>query len=148
MSWYGVAGPCTSSQEGLRQPTKIGSSSRVPYRRMQQWSSPTRATTDWVTAVMLRVVDNFNALVEDLVKSLNSNNVPSAAQQALLGALAPLQSDIVVHSGSTPDSKHPVGWTRSRRGPAPVQIPPRSLDQGVPATADSTAQADDSATAD
>jgi hemoglobin len=40
-------------------------------------------------------VHDFNALVEDLVLSMNTNNVPSAAQQTLLGALAPLQADIV-----------------------------------------------------
>src|SRR5262245_28696737 len=42
---------------------------------------------------------DFGALVEDLVESLNTNNVPQAAQQMLLGALAPLQADIVMIPG-------------------------------------------------
>jgi hemoglobin len=37
----------------------------------------------------------FDALVEDLVATLNAFNVPSAEQQELLGILGPLRSDIV-----------------------------------------------------
>jgi hemoglobin len=38
---------------------------------------------------------HFNALVEDLVMALDSNGVSAGAKQMLLGALAPLASDIV-----------------------------------------------------
>ena len=37
----------------------------------------------------------FDALVEDLVATLNEFNVPAAEQQELLGILGPLRSDIV-----------------------------------------------------
>jgi hemoglobin len=37
----------------------------------------------------------FNALVEDLVKTLNKFKVPAKEQQELLGILGPLKSDIV-----------------------------------------------------
>ena len=37
----------------------------------------------------------FDALVEDLVATLNGFNVPAAEQQELLGILGPLRSDIV-----------------------------------------------------
>lgn len=37
----------------------------------------------------------FDALVDDLVATLNSFNVPAAEQQELLGILGPLRSDIV-----------------------------------------------------
>jgi hemoglobin len=37
----------------------------------------------------------FDALVEDLVATLNAFNVPAAEQQELLGILGPLRSDIV-----------------------------------------------------
>lgn len=37
----------------------------------------------------------FDALVEDLVKTLNKFNVPPAEQQELLGILGPLRKDIV-----------------------------------------------------
>ncbi len=37
----------------------------------------------------------FNALVEDLGKTLNQFNVPADAQKDLVGALAPMQPDIV-----------------------------------------------------
>jgi hemoglobin len=39
----------------------------------------------------------FNALVEDLVKSLNKFNVPSKEQNDLLAILGPMQGDIVNH---------------------------------------------------
>ena len=54
---------------------------------------------------------DFNALVEDLVLALMANDVPQAAQQMLLGALAPLASDIV---------ERPIG---AGAGPAPAQVP-------------------------
>lgn len=38
---------------------------------------------------------HFNALVEDLVKSLNKFNVPEREQKELLGALAAMKGDIV-----------------------------------------------------
>ena len=38
---------------------------------------------------------DFNALVQDLQKSLNKFNVPAQEQQELLGALGPLKPDIV-----------------------------------------------------
>ena len=38
---------------------------------------------------------DFNALVQDLVKSLNKFNVPPQEQQELLAILGPLKSDIV-----------------------------------------------------
>jgi|HubBroStandDraft_6_1064221.scaffolds.fasta_scaffold30494_2 hemoglobin len=38
---------------------------------------------------------DFNALVEDLVKSFKKFNVKDADQQALLGVLGPMKSDIV-----------------------------------------------------
>ena len=39
--------------------------------------------------------DDFNALVEDLVKALDANNVSAEAKNALLGALGPMKGDIV-----------------------------------------------------
>ena len=44
----------------------------------------------------------FDALVEDLVATLNEFNVPAAEQQELLGVLAPMHDEIVeVASGET-----------------------------------------------
>lgn len=40
-------------------------------------------------------MDDFNALVEDLVAALDNNGVSARAKQALLGALAPMAADIV-----------------------------------------------------
>lgn len=40
-------------------------------------------------------VADFNALVEDLVKSLDTHKVPEAEKQELLGLLGPTQADIV-----------------------------------------------------
>ena len=37
---------------------------------------------------------DFNALVEDLMKSMQSNNVPIGAQNKLLAALAPVKLDV------------------------------------------------------
>jgi hemoglobin len=39
--------------------------------------------------------EHFNALVEDLVKTLNKFNVPAAEQQELLGVLGPMKGQIV-----------------------------------------------------
>ena len=39
--------------------------------------------------------DEFNALVDDLGKTLNQFKVPADAQKDLIGALAPMQPDIV-----------------------------------------------------
>jgi hemoglobin len=39
--------------------------------------------------------DDFNALVEDLVKALDDNHVSADAKNALLGALGPMKGDIV-----------------------------------------------------
>jgi hemoglobin len=38
---------------------------------------------------------DFNALVEDLQKSLNKYNVPASDQSQLLSVLGPMKSDIV-----------------------------------------------------
>jgi hemoglobin len=38
---------------------------------------------------------DFNALVEDLVKSLNKFNVPAREQKELLGLLGPMRRDVV-----------------------------------------------------
>ena len=53
----------------------------------------------------------FEALVEDLLATLDAFNVPSAEQQELIGILAPLRGDIVeVESSATgtelPESYH------------------------------------------
>ena len=40
-------------------------------------------------------MDDFNALVEDLVAALDANGVSAGAKSMLLGALAPMASDIV-----------------------------------------------------
>jgi hemoglobin len=41
--------------------------------------------------------EQFNALVEDLVKSLNKFNVPAKEQNDLLAILGPMKGDIVNH---------------------------------------------------
>jgi hemoglobin len=46
-------------------------------------------------AGMKVTMDDFNALVADLVKSLDKFKVPAAEKNELLGLLAPLSSDIV-----------------------------------------------------
>jgi hemoglobin len=38
---------------------------------------------------------DFDALVEDLVKTLNKFNVPAKEQQDLLGLLGPMRRDVV-----------------------------------------------------
>jgi hemoglobin len=48
-----------------------------------------------VHAGMGITMDDFNALVEDLVAALDGNGVSPRAKQMLLGALAPMASDIV-----------------------------------------------------
>jgi hemoglobin len=55
----------------------------------------------------------FDALVEDLVATLNAFSVPAAEQQELLGILGPLRSDIVeIESAQTgtplPESYQPA----------------------------------------
>ena len=55
----------------------------------------------------------FDALVEDLVSTLNAFSVPAAEQQELLGILGPLRSDIVeIESAQTgtplPESYQPA----------------------------------------
>jgi truncated hemoglobin YjbI len=65
----------------------------------------------------------FNALVEDLVKTLNKFNVPAAEQKELLTALAGLRGDIVENeSGQT-------------GGPLPANFKPAPPLGGAPATA-------------
>lgn len=46
-------------------------------------------------AGMAVTTGEFNALVEDLVATLNQFNVPGAEQQELLGILGPLKAEIV-----------------------------------------------------
>ena len=48
-----------------------------------------------VHAGMGITMQDFNALVEDLVAALDANGVSPAAKRMLLGALAPMASDIV-----------------------------------------------------
>ena len=48
-----------------------------------------------VHAGMGITMQDFNALVEDLVAALDGNGVSAAAKRMLLGALAPMASDIV-----------------------------------------------------
>jgi hypothetical protein len=69
--------------------------------------------------------DDFTALIEDLVKSLNSNNVPQAAQLLLLGALAPLLAEIVQIPGPRQVPVAQLGGTalRSCSGPWAAQEP-------------------------
>lgn len=43
--------------------------------------------------------DAFNALVEDLVKTLDKFNVPAREKNELLGILGPMKSDIVTRGG-------------------------------------------------
>jgi hemoglobin len=81
---------------------------------------------------------DFNALVEDLVKSLNTNNVPPGAQQMLLNALAPLQNDIVQVPG--PRQAPPAGAGGGQTapsgggGPTPIARDGRSLAGEPPST--------------
>ncbi len=52
----------------------------------------------------------FNALVEDLVKTLNKFNVPQAEQKELLGALAGLRGDIVENESSQTGTPLPANF--------------------------------------
>src|SRR5262249_25534282 len=52
----------------------------------------------------------FNALVEDLVKTLNKFNVPQAEQKELLGALAGLRGDIVENESSQTGTALPASF--------------------------------------
>ena len=57
----------------------------------------------------------FDALVEDLVATLNAFNVPSAEQQELLGILGPLRGDIVEVESS--DTGTPLPYTYQNAAP-------------------------------
>ena len=67
----------------------------------------------------------FDALVEDLVATLNAFNVPAAEQQELLGILGPLRSDIVEIESARPARRFPESYQpaapcpRSRSSPRP-----------------------------
>jgi hemoglobin len=52
----------------------------------------------------------FDALVEDLVATLNQFNVPAAEQQELIGILGPLRSDIVEVESATTGTALPDGY--------------------------------------
>jgi hemoglobin len=52
----------------------------------------------------------FNALVEDLVKTLNKFNVPQAEQKELLGALAGLRGDIVENESTQTGTALPASF--------------------------------------
>ena len=57
----------------------------------------------------------FDALVDDLVATLNTFNVPVAEQQELLGILGPLRSDIV--EVETPETGTPLPATYQPAAP-------------------------------
>ena len=61
---------------------------------------------------------DFDALVEDLVKSLDKFKVKDADKQALLGVLGPMKSDIVTGSVASIDggltAEYSVGWRPAR----------------------------------
>jgi hemoglobin len=68
---------------------------------------------------------DFTALVEDLVMAMSTLQVPMAAQQTLLGALAPLAGDIVEQPGpamSMPPAAPPAA------APAPARPAPTARD--------------------
>ena len=74
----------------------------------------------------------FDALVGDLVATLNQFNVPKAEQDELIGILAPLRSDIVeVESPSTgtllPDSYKTAATPGRRLTPAACALSSRRL---------------------
>jgi hemoglobin len=71
----------------------------------------------------------FQALVEDLVKTLNKFNVPAAEQKELLGALAGLRSDIVETEstqtgGELPANFKPAPPLAEKGAPAPIASAP------------------------
>src|SRR5262249_51006989 len=77
----------------------------------------------------------FNALVEDLVKTLNKFNVPAAEQKELLGALAGLRPDIVESESTATGTELPASFKPApplaERGmaaaPPPAAAPTKSL---------------------
>jgi hemoglobin len=79
--------------------------SDIPHLKMELVSQLCQATGGPCTYTGLpmrqvhhgmRITDaDFNALVEDLVRSLNKFKVPAPEQQQLLGILGPLKGDIV-----------------------------------------------------
>jgi len=67
----------------------------------------------------------FNALVEDLVKTLNKFNVPAAEQKELLGALAGLKGDIVEAESAATGTPLPANFKPAPPlGGAPVAAAP------------------------
>ena len=61
----------------------------------------------------------FNALVEDLVTTLNAYNVPKKEQDELLGALGSMKGDIVEVAGSTTTGTAlPKAFTPASKGAA------------------------------
>jgi hemoglobin len=67
----------------------------------------------------------FNALVEDLVKTLNKFNVPAAEQKELLGALAGLRGDIVENESAATGTALPANFKPAPPlGGAPVASTP------------------------
>src|SRR5262245_12300412 len=67
----------------------------------------------------------FNALVEDLVKTLNKFNVPQAEQKELLGALAGLRGDIVENESGQTGAPLPANFKPAPPlGGAPVASAP------------------------
>jgi truncated hemoglobin YjbI len=75
----------------------------------------------------------FNALVEDLVKTLNKFNVPQKEQNELLGALAGLRSDIVEVESVLTGTELPAGFkpapplgTPTVAADVPAPTPPKN----------------------
>ena len=60
----------------------------------------------------------FNALVEDLVTTLNAYNVPKKEQDELLGALGSMKGDIVEVQGSATATSLPKQFTPASKGAA------------------------------
>ena len=60
----------------------------------------------------------FNALVEDLVKTLDKFNVPEAEKNELLGALAPMKADIVEVPGNATGTPLPPDFKPAKPLPA------------------------------
>src|SRR5262245_58157262 len=74
----------------------------------------------------------FNALVEDLVKTLNKFNVPQAEQKELLGALAGLRGDIVENESSQTGTPLPANF---KPAPPPGGAPAPATRASAPAPA-------------
>jgi hemoglobin len=75
----------------------------------------------------------FNALVEDLVKTLNKFNVPAAEQKELLGALAGLRGDIVENESAGTGTPLPANFKPAPPLGAPAVAaapPPRTPKTG------------------